>query len=229
VTFRTPPFAVRRVAIVVLMAAFAIACSRSDAWHRALLEMLGVAERLIHEHPRGGMFVFLALAVLSAMLAFFSSAVVVPVGVYAWGAQVTLLLLWTGWTVGGVAGYWMARTLGRRLGRWLATSESIARYDAFAARATWPVVLLFQLALPSELPSYVLGFVRYPFVRYLTAVMIAELPFALIAVYLGDALLKRHALEISITLVLALVLSTILWRAIQRRLAAFPDGPPPQP
>ncbi|MHB1313398.1 MAG: TVP38/TMEM64 family protein [Gemmatimonadaceae bacterium] len=228
-TARTSPLVVRRVAIACLVAAFAIACSRSDAWHRVLLEVLGVAERLIHEHPQGGMLVFLGLAVLSAMLAFFSSAVFVPVGVYAWGAQVTLLLLWAGWIVGGVAGYWMARTLGRRLGRWLAPSESVARYDAFAARANWRVVLLFQLALPSELPSYVLGFVRYPFVRYLTAVMVAELPFAVIAVYLGDALLKRHALEIGITLAVALLLSTILWREIQRRLAAFREGPAVRP
>ena len=42
-----------------------------------------------------------------------------------------------------------------------------------SAKATFPLVLLFQLAVPSEIPGYVLGALRYHFGKYLAARAIA--------------------------------------------------------
>jgi uncharacterized membrane protein YdjX (TVP38/TMEM64 family) len=209
---------VRRVAVLLALVAAAVAATRSDATHRVIIDVLRAAERLIREHPQGGPVIFLVLAILSAMLAFFSSAVIVPIGVFVWGRAMTFALLWVGWTVGGAAGYWLSRTLGRRLARWLVPDAPVARYEAFVARAPWPQILLFQVALPSEIPSYVLGLVRYPFVRYLAAVTLAELPFAVTAVYLGEAFVNKQALALGAVAVLALAVSATAWHAFHDRV-----------
>lgn len=52
-------------------------------------------------------------------------------------------------------------------------------------------VLLFQLALPSEIPGYLLGLARYPLPRYLAALMLAELPYAVGTVLLGIGFVNR--------------------------------------
>jgi uncharacterized membrane protein YdjX (TVP38/TMEM64 family) len=205
-----------RVAVLGTLVVLAVVVIRSDALHRAILEAFSAAERVIREHPVGGISVFLLLAALSAVLAFFSSAFIVPIGVFVWGRAATLLLLWIGWTAGGVAGYWLSRTLGRRVVRWLAPDAPVARYEGFVTRARWPLVLLFQLALPSELTSCILGLAGYPFARYLLIVMFAELPFAAMAVYLGDAFLKQQALAFGGTLAAAGALTAIAWRVLRR-------------
>ncbi|MFM9013950.1 MAG: hypothetical protein ACKORK_10340, partial [Gemmatimonadota bacterium] len=68
------------------------------------------------------------------------------------------LLLWIGGVAGGAGGYWLARTLGRRAALRFLPPEPFHRYETFfATRAQWRSILLFRLALQSELPSYVLG------------------------------------------------------------------------
>jgi len=213
------PLRPRRIAAAVVVIILALVVSHSDALHRVLLEGLTLAEGGIRAHPRAGALLFLALAGLSAMLAFFSSAALVPIGVYVWGKSTTCLLLWVGWTLGGVAGYWMARTMGRRVVGWLAPPATIARYEQFAAKeARWPFVLLFQIALPSEIPSYVLGLVRYPFHLYLAAVTVGELPFAAMAVYLGQAFVAQQGMIFGGVLLAGLLLSALAWKTLHRRV-----------
>jgi uncharacterized membrane protein YdjX (TVP38/TMEM64 family) len=55
------------------------------------------------------------------------------------------------------------------------------------------VVLALQLALPSEIPGYLLGLARYPFTRYLLALGIAELPYSVATIYLGTSLLENRS------------------------------------
>ena len=57
------------------------------------------------------------LAALSAMLAFFSSVVVVPVASHQWGPVATVALLWMGWLLGGTMAYAIGRFLGSRVVR----------------------------------------------------------------------------------------------------------------
>jgi hypothetical protein len=96
--------------------------------------------------------IFVALAAASAMLAFFSSAALVPAGVVAWGMPTTAALLSLGWLLGGLLSYGSARGLGRPLLAHLAPVEFLAKYERRVSRDTpFGVVLLFQLALPSEI------------------------------------------------------------------------------
>lgn len=215
----------RRVALLVAFVAIVLAVTTSDALHQAFVDVLAIAERLMRAYPRAGMLAFVGLASLSAMLSFFSSSALVPVGVYVWGAQQTMLMLWVGGVLGGTAGYWMARTLGRRIVKRLVPEAPFRRYETFfRTRAQWRTVLLFRLALQSELPSYVLGVLRYPFRRYLPMMLLGEIPFVFFAVYLGETLLERNGIVFAIALCVGVGLTVLAFRALQREMRS--DAPP---
>jgi uncharacterized membrane protein YdjX (TVP38/TMEM64 family) len=176
----------RRAALIVLLCVVLAAITASVELHAALLDVLAASRDVIVRHPVQGAVLFTLLAAVSAMLAFVSIAIVVPVAVYAWGEPISMLFLWVGWMLGGAVAYALARYLGRPFVRWLTTESALDRVDRrIRPDAPFLRILLFQLALPSEIPGYVLGLARYPFHKFLLALAFSELPYAVAAVYLG--------------------------------------------
>ena len=159
---------------------------------RGLLDsVLRAASPMMTAHPVGGRLLFVLLSILSAMVAFVSSAVVVPVAVFAWGPIETAAMLWLAWLAGGATSWLIGRTLGRKVASRFISPERLDYYAGrLGARTGFATVLLFQLAVPSEVPGYVLGTVGYPFRWYLLALALGELPFAIGAVGLGDSVLQ---------------------------------------
>ena len=100
----------------------------SDSLHERTAELIVWTEGVIATMPVLGMVVFVLLAMLSAMLAFFSSAVFAPVAVYAWGKATCFVLLWLGWLLGGVASFCVGRFLGRRVAAMLIGEEKITAW-----------------------------------------------------------------------------------------------------
>lgn len=188
---RLRPVATRAVVLVLVVAGL-IALGRSDALHEALIGVLEASSSIISAHPVLGPVIFIGLAALSAMLGFVSSAVLVPAAVYAWNAPITMVLLWVGWTIGGITAWTLASVFGRPVLRWLVPGAMLSRYQSLLEkRPSFSSVLLFQLALPSEIPGYLLGLMHYPLHRYLGALMIAELPYAVGTVMLGVGFVER--------------------------------------
>lgn len=187
----------RRLVAALLLIGSAVAIIQSNELHAAVNEAFASARGVIASHPVAGVAVFVVLAALSAMVAFFSSAILVPVGVLAWGSASTCLLLWAGWLAGGVAAYAMGRWLGRPVVRWVLRGDRLHRYEQTLRRdAPFVALVLFQMALPSEVPGYLVGVLRYPFRRYLAALAVAELPFALGAVLLGRSFIDGDYLRL---------------------------------
>jgi uncharacterized membrane protein YdjX (TVP38/TMEM64 family) len=215
------PLHIRRLLVLAFVLAVVVGAARSDAVHGAIVGVLEISRGLMEAYPRGGMIIFLALSALSAMLSFFSSSALVPIGVYVWGPARTALLLYLGGTLGGIAGYWISRSLGRRIVNALVAAAPLARYEEyFQHHAKWRTVLLFRIALQSELPSYVLGLVRYPFRRYLPIILLAEIPYVIIVVYLGESFLERNTMLFGAVLTGAVLLSLVAWRSLQREMRA---------
>ena len=206
--------------LALVCAGLALAAS-SDALHRTLLRLLGVTAAIMEAHPVLGVSLFILLSAVSAMLAFFSTAVFVPIAIHAWGERVSILLLWMGWLLGGVCSYGVGRFLGRPMVQALTSGKALARFEhRISNQAPFTLVLLFQLALPSELPGYLLGLARYRFVKYLLALSIGELPYAVGTVYLGVSFVERRSFAL-LGLGIAGALS-ILWafHLFQKRLSA---------
>lgn len=169
----------------------------SDVLYTELAELMAVSESIIANFPILGMAMFVLLAAASAMLAFFSSAILVPIGIYAWGAVVCFALLWLGWLLGGVASFVVGRYLGRTVAAALIGEERLTAFGAHIDRKSRFIhVLLFQAAVPSEIPGYLLGSLRFRFPSYLGALALAELPYAFATVYIGASFLERNSLEL---------------------------------
>jgi uncharacterized membrane protein YdjX (TVP38/TMEM64 family) len=164
-----------------------------DAVYESLHRALSATEPLIAGHPYLGAVVFVLLAAVSAIVAFFSSALLLPVAVYAWGNTVTLGLLWLGWLLGGVCTYALGRGL-RRPQR--TASGTSSQFDFYLQRApgevTFALALLLCLAVPSEIPGYLCGYLGVRLRTYFAALALAELPYAIGAVLLGDGVVNRH-------------------------------------
>lgn len=216
--------ALRRMAVLALLVAAAIAIPAYDPLHDAFDEVLDFTRNYITHYPVLGMLVFVFLSALSAMLAFFSSAVVVPVAVYVWGKTTTMLLLLVGWLLGGAFAFTIGRWLGRPVVRWFAPEKKVDYYEKrLSQEARFPLVLLFQLALPSEIPGYVLGIIRYRFVLYLAALALAELPYAIGAVYLGSSFLEQNYLLLGAIAVVGIAVMTFFFRRLQKRIGRPPE------
>lgn len=172
------------------------------------------------QHAVWGMAVFVLLAVVSAMFMFVSSMVLIPVAIYAWGPVVCAILLWIGWFLGGVLAYGIGRYLGRPLVDRMVRPGTIARYEGYARRASAfvPIVLL-QLAIPSDTAGYLFGMARVPLRLYLTALALAEVPYAVGAVYLGTSFLERRLVRLLLLGAAGVAISVLAYRSIHRRAA----------
>lgn len=217
---RLRPLATRALLLVVLVGGL-IALGRSDALHAELLDVLDAAKRVIAAHPIGGPLAFIGLSALSAMFGFVSSAVLVPAAVYAWGATLTAVMLWIGWTIGGLTAWTLASLFGRPVLRWIVASETLSRYQHLLdKRPRFSSVLLFQLALPSEIPGYLLGLARYPLPRYLAALMLAELPYAVGTVLLGVGFVQRDTATLLAVCLVGAVALAVVAQALRKRNGA---------
>ncbi len=192
--------------------------------HARLLETIEAVGELIQRRPAAGMVAFVLLAALSAMLAFLSSAVLIPVAVHVWGAPLCALLLWIGWFLGGVATYAIGRYFGRPIVERLVRPATIARYEAWARSGVALVpILLVQLALPSDAAGYVFGIVRCRPATFLVALALVEVPYALGAVYLGVSFLERNLLTLLALGLGGIALSFWALTRLHRRAAAKGD------
>lgn len=206
--------------LALVGAGLALAAS-SDTVHRTLLSLLSKTAVIVDAHPVLGVSLFILLSAVSAMVAFFSTALFVPIAIQAWGEGVSILLLWAGWLLGGICSYGVGRFLGRPVVQRLTSGHTLARFEhRISNHAPFTLVLLFQLALPSELPGYLLGLVRYRFLKYVLALSIGELPYAVGTVYLGVSFVERRSFAL-IALGIAGALS-IVWafHTFHKRLSA---------
>ena len=188
-----PPSNWRRALVLLLVFALLAAMLTSDTLYALLQRLLAAVGPSISSHPVGGAVAFVLASALSAMLAFFSSAVLVPVAVASSGKAATVVLLWLGWFLGGLCAYGIGRTIGRPLlGRSGAARESLYYQQRLPASVGLPGVFLLQLALPSEIPGYLCGLLRVRLRIYATALALAELPFAIGTVWVGESILQRE-------------------------------------
>lgn len=166
----------------------------SERVHDVLLDILGRAHVVAADHMWVAAALVVTFAAVGAMIAFVSSWVVLPFAVYTWGFAQALALLWIGWLLGGIASYAIGRFLGRPAVSWLAAADVLERYERRVShRSTFGLILLLQLGVPSEIPGYLLGLVRYPFAWYVLALGAAELVHGIPAVLLGAGLVERHS------------------------------------
>lgn len=209
----------RRAIRLAFLAVGLLAIMAVEPLDDAFSTWLTKAGALISAHQTAGALLFIALAAGSAMLAFFSSAVLVPPALEVWSEATCLGMLWLGWILGGVIAYLIGKYLGRPAMRSLGSSRALEKYEAMiTAKTSLGVALLFQLAIPSEIPGYLFGMARYRFPKYLAALGLAELPYAAATVYAGSAFLNRQLVPLALLIVAGTVLGLAAFNGLRRRL-----------
>lgn len=172
----------------------------------------------IELHPVASIFIFLVLSILSAVSIFFTSIITIPLAVFAWGELFTIVLLMTGWFIGAMILYGMGRFLGRQIVEYFVSATKINKYGSLISREMHMFdIVLIKLALPSEAPSFFLGIVRYPFLKYVAVVIISELPFAIWAVYLSSTFVEDNRLLFVVMLVVGFILIGLAARKYKKR------------
>lgn len=209
----------QRALWALLLCVLALLALSIDSLFAVMQEALAAVEPVIAAHPFGGRVLFVLLSALSAMLAFFSSALLVPVAVYNWGRPATALMLWLGWLLGGASAYAAGRYLGGPMVRGLFSARMADFYlQRLPAQIDFPIALLFQLAMPSEVPGYLFGTLRVPFRLYLAVLALVEAPFAAGTVLLGESFIQREGRWMLVLVVIGAGSSLLAVYRLHRRL-----------
>ena len=194
--------------ILIAVAALVLAFLLYSATFKSLLDQAtSWATNVMNARPIEGAIVFFLFSALSAMLAFTSSAVLVPPANLVWGKVVTFFLLWGGWIAGAIAAYGIGR-LARPLLVRFGYQKTLEGYQQFVSKRMkfWAVVL-FCIAVPSEIPGYVLGGLHYPFWRFLGAIAITESIYALGLIVAGDSLVTARPFRLLLTVGIMMVIA----------------------
>jgi uncharacterized membrane protein YdjX (TVP38/TMEM64 family) len=201
-----------RALVLVVALVAAILLASSEMVHSRVLALLAAAEPVIQQHMVSGAILFVALSALSAMLVFFSSVLLVPIGVQAWGEIPCFLLLWTGWALGGVVTYSIGRWFGRAGIERMLSKKTFDRYERhIPVDSSLAAAVLIQFALPSDISGYFFGLIGFPARTYFSALVIAELPYALATVFLGVAFVQRQYAVLLSVAALAVTFLAIAW------------------
>ncbi len=197
-------------------------------WYSAKFQssFYGIVEFLktqAEARPITSVAVFVLFAAVSAMFSPFSSVPLIPPAILIWGDTATLLLVLIGWLCGGILTY-LAGFYGINpvLKKFVDLDGKIRFYqDKLSRRAELWLVMLFRLAMPAEVPGYVLGIVRYNFGWYFFATLVSELVFAFATVYGSEAILeKRLGLLLVLAIFMLAFFTGMLYlfsRALKRR------------
>lgn len=208
----------RQALLAAAVIALAALLWASASLQSAFIGVLQFSKDYVESQPLASRLAFVALAAFSAMMVLFSSIALVPVAVYAWGQGETLLLLTGGWFIGANLAYLIGRRLGRRATLSFVPAGTLDHYARLlSVRMSVFEVTLLKLALPSEMPSFALGIMRYPLAKFWPVLLGSELPFALWAVYLSAALVENRLSVFVPVLLAGLAVAAVIGRRALRR------------
>ncbi len=140
-----------------------------------------------------GIFVFLMLSVISAILSPFSSVPLIPIVITVWGNVLTMFILMLGWVLGSIVSYFLGSFTGYSLLKKIFSTKKVEQYKQLLfPRINFLTVILFRVAVPTEIAGYLLGTIKYNFLKYIFATTIVEALFAVIVVYSGEAFMNAN-------------------------------------
>lgn len=158
-----------------------------------LLAVVVWVSETIREAPVWGAILFLFASACSVLFLFLSSALLVPSAVLVWGKWLTFFLLAVGWLFGWMATYAIGRFFRDRVSIEKKFSEKRFKNSALlSGKLPFSFVLIVIGSLPAEIVGYALGAARYPFRYFLLALVLVEVPFAFLIVFIGESFLHEN-------------------------------------
>ncbi|HEV7391395.1 MAG TPA: VTT domain-containing protein [Burkholderiales bacterium] len=193
--------------IVVLLAVAAFVAWEHGDWDISQLEAY------IEEHTIAGSIACVGAFALSTVLPI-SALPLLPLAARVYGIWTTILLTATGWWIGCIAAFVIARWARVFLER-VTSLEATRRLEAkLPADVGFSGIVVLRIVFPGDIVGFALGLLKHVrFSTYATASLIGTIPSAIVFSYAGGELGKGHYSS-SALLVLAMVLATILLKRL---------------
>ena len=142
--------------------------------------------RFINHHPFWGVFLYLILNVLDAVIAPGATLPLIPVAARAWGRVPAALVTTAGWTLGSLIAFLIARRWGYPIVKKLTSRERIRQMGKYIPNDLFWSIVLLRLVMPMDVMSYVLGLLTdISWSRYMLATAMGLTPSAFVLAYLG--------------------------------------------
>src|SRR6266545_1855442 len=172
----------------------------------------------IDEQAFRGLFLYIALNIVDAVVAPGLTLPLIPIAVRAWGRVPAALATTAGWTAGSLIAFLIARRWGYPVVRKITSIERVRAMRRYIPEDLFWSVVLVRLVLPMDVISYVLGlFTEMGWWEYSMATALGLTPSAFLLAYLGQL---PHGYElIALGIGGALVFSSLMIRRRQNRHA----------
>ena len=147
----------------------------------------------IDRHAAWGLFLYIVLNILDALIAPGATLPLIPVAVHAWGRVAAALVTTVGWTAGSLIAFLIARRWGYPIVRKMTSMERLRGMKRYIPEDLFWSIALMRLVLPMDVISYAIGlFTDISWTKYTTATAMGLLPSALVLAWLGKL---PHAYE----------------------------------
>jgi uncharacterized membrane protein YdjX (TVP38/TMEM64 family) len=196
-------------------------------WYAAPLQELffdaiSLLEHFDEDNHLIAILIFIGLSAVAALLGPVGIAPLVPPAVVLWGSTETFVLVLLGWLIGAFISYALGYWGGYPLLKFFLSADHVESVRHFMERrVSFKAVLLGRLALPAELLGYGLGAVRYPLGLFAAATLIAEIVFAALTVYAGQAFITQSISLFVILVGVALAIIFISFRWLKKQHHVF--------
>jgi uncharacterized membrane protein YdjX (TVP38/TMEM64 family) len=148
----------------------------------------------IDRNPAWGLFLYILLNTLDALIAPGATLPLIPVAVHAWGRVIAALVTTAGWTAGSLIAFLIARRWGYPLVRKITSIDRLRGMKRYIPDDLFWSIALMRLVMPMDLISYAIGlFTDISWLKYMAATALGLTPSALLLAWLGKL---PHAYEI---------------------------------
>lgn len=140
----------------------------------------------IDQHAFWGVFLYIVLNVLDAVLAPGATLPLIPVAVHAWGHVMAALITTAGWTAGSLIAFLIARRWGSPIVRKLTSMERLRGMKRYIPEDLFVSIVVLRLVMPMDVISYLVGlFTDIGWSKYVAATALGLTPSAFVLAYLG--------------------------------------------
>ena len=160
----------------VLIAAIVLVRANDDA-----------IKSFIDRKPFWGVFLYIALNILDAVIAPGATLPLIPVAVQVWRPVPAAIVTTIGWTSGSLIAFLIARRWGYPLVKKLTSTDRVNEVKKYIPEDLFWSIVLLRLVMPMDVMSYVLGlFTDISWPKYALATALGLTPSAFVLAYVGE-------------------------------------------
>jgi len=175
----------------------------------------------IDQKPFWGVFLYIVLNILDAVLAPGATLPLIPVAAHVWGQVPAAIVTTAGWTAGSLIAFLIARQWGYPLVKKLTSPDRLKQLKKYIPEDLFWSIVLLRLVLPMDVMSYVLGlFTDITWPKYALATALGLTPSAFVLAYLGKLPNAYGLIMAGVGVVVAAAYVMVVRRRRHRRRAA---------